>query len=289
MKRSVFFIGAVYGLITSLIIMAFSLGANALFNLPFFPFNLFDGLARLLPGGIIDAEIRTMVALITALRLGPTDSVAKLAEQLQSLILVALTGSAFGLFLALVGRFYRARMVRTGMISGLVLWAGLFVVEISLPTPPANRVIGLAWLMFLLVGWGWLLASLLQASEKGQLPAGRRADGSDGLPAFNRNVSRHTFLALTVSGIASLIFLGLGPGKRAPALNGCLFLRGRRIRRPPAYRFTGEVWAGVHFWSGCFTFPRRSGSAHQRLPRAHALKSPRRINFTGSISMRFRR
>ena len=61
MKRSVYRMGALYGTLTSLIVMAFAYLGNSIFALPFFPFNLFDWLTRHLPGVVIHTAIQLMV------------------------------------------------------------------------------------------------------------------------------------------------------------------------------------------------------------------------------------
>ena len=93
--------------------------AQQLLGLPFAAFDLFDWLARRLPGGLITSGIGAMVAAIRRVGVADTSAAAKTAEQ----------GLAIaGLFLALVvaGAVLFAVLRRTrwsGIIAGLVLGA----------------------------------------------------------------------------------------------------------------------------------------------------------------------
>jgi len=210
MKRSWWLITALMGFLTSLVVMAISFLANLAFSLPFLPFDLFEGLTRVLPGSIVDTGIKTMVAVITALHLGPTDTTAKLAEQLQGLGLIAITGVVFGLVLGWVERRRPAWLLGTGLAAGFILWVGMAFAEAVLPQSPAGLLIGLIWLLALLVGWGWLLVSLVAAYRVEPTPAPvvstMAALQMPGRP------TRRNFLWLLGSGIASAVVLSIGIG-----------------------------------------------------------------------------
>ena len=208
MKRSVYLMGILSGVSTSLIVMALAYLGNAIFSFPFFPFDLFDWLTRHLPGVLINTTIRVMVSMITALGLGPTDTIAKLAEQILALILVMITGIGFGLILAVVRQLRRGWLIWAGILGGLILWLGLVLVEFSLPETSPALLLGLAWLLVLFVGWGWVLSRLLGATISEVIsPDPQDAPvGSHG----GRIIGRREFLALAGSGLASLVVLALG-------------------------------------------------------------------------------
>jgi hypothetical protein len=64
MKRNPILIGIVLGLLTSILaIFVMSIGMN-LAGLPFAPFNLFDFMARVLPGAVITFGIDLMVSIV---------------------------------------------------------------------------------------------------------------------------------------------------------------------------------------------------------------------------------
>jgi hypothetical protein len=74
MRRPSLFLEALLGGLTSLPLIALSYLGQQWAALPFIPFDLFDWLARVLPGQIITNIIDLMVRLITLLGLGPNGS-----------------------------------------------------------------------------------------------------------------------------------------------------------------------------------------------------------------------
>ena len=81
MKRKSLLLGAVLGTLTSLPVIGLMYLGEQLAGLPFVPFDIFDWVARVLPGGLIAFVVQIMVSIITALQLGDTSTVAKLGEQ----------------------------------------------------------------------------------------------------------------------------------------------------------------------------------------------------------------
>ena len=208
MKRSVYLVGALYGLLTSLIVMAFAYLGNAFLTFPFFPFSLFDWLTRHLPGAVIHTTIQIMVSVIIALGLGPIDSIAKVAEQIQALVLISIIGIGFGLVMAVVRQLRQDWLLWAGLLGGLILWLGLVIVEISLPVTTPTLPVSLAWLLGLMGIWGWALARL----SAGTIHEVVFSPSPDVPIQSNQSriINRRKFLALAGSGLASLVVLALG-------------------------------------------------------------------------------
>ncbi len=229
MKRSFLLVGALFGLLTSLALMAVSYLGNILVNLPFLPFDLFDWLTRHLPGAIVEGAIQTMVTIIRALRLGPTDTTAKLAEQIQALGLVAITGVIFGLVMGWVASTRRRWLANTGWIGGVLLWLGMVLAETNLPQATTNLFFDLVWLLALLLGWGWLLYRIMDAyagdAERSRLavasaPTPQGAElASPVVPArapslvAGGTLTRRNFIGSVVGAVAGFIVLALGLAK----------------------------------------------------------------------------
>ena len=212
MKRSFLLVGALFGLLTSLALMAVSYLGNLLVNLPFLPFDLFDWLTRHLPGSIVETGIRSMVAIITALHLGPTASTAKLAEQIQALGLVAITGVVFGLVMGWVAATRRAWLASTGWVGGVLLWLGMALAETNLPQAVPNLLFfGLVWLLALLLGWGWLLYRIMDdyAGDTANLTAVNSLARAPTLTARG-SLTRRNFFINAAGGAAGLVVLALG-------------------------------------------------------------------------------
>ncbi len=212
MKRNELGLGALVGFISSLVVMAVSYLGNAVLGLPFLPFDLFDWLTRALPGGVIEFGLRNMISIIGALHLGPTDTTAKLAEQLLGLIIVAVTGAVFGLALVWIGRWRPAWLIRAGLVGGLVLWIGMAFAELSLPQDFGARFIGVVWLLILLAGWGWQLARQVDGIIARPAPAAAEGNAPAGVSVVTtaNAIPRRSFLALAGAGAVSFVVLALG-------------------------------------------------------------------------------
>jgi len=171
-NRPAIWTGAALGALTSLPVMGLSYLAERLLQVPFVPFEVFDWLARVLPGQIITTTIDLMVAVIRALQLGPTASTAKLAEQGQAIGIFLVTGAVLGAVLAVYARGSKSP-VGLGLTGGAVLLLAMIPVELTLGFPQAGPVTTLIWLAILFGAWGvvlvWLTvrarAALLQEPE----------------------------------------------------------------------------------------------------------------------------
>ena len=163
MRHSFWIVGAVLGVLTSLPLIALSFLGQQFAGLPFVPFDLFDWLARRLPGGAITLGIDAIVRAILALRLGPISGNAKLIEQAIALALVVIVGAIFGVLLALVLRRGSVVGWRAGSIGGFVLFllAAAMTYDLGFAGDPA---LPLAWLAVLLMGWGALLGNGISAT-----------------------------------------------------------------------------------------------------------------------------
>ena len=118
MKKEGLLKAALFGvLIGGAVIGAADLG-HRLAGLPFIPFDLFDWITRVLPGRLVVFGIETMVGLIRTLRLGPTDTTAKLAEQGLALIQFLGTWAVFGLIVGIIARRRPERAPVAGAAGG---------------------------------------------------------------------------------------------------------------------------------------------------------------------------
>jgi DMSO/TMAO reductase YedYZ molybdopterin-dependent catalytic subunit len=129
---------------------------------PFPAFDLFDLSARVLPGSLITYGIDTIVGIIRALHLGPTDTTAKLAERLMATGIFTVTLVVASLVYFAVARRVLSKSQRIGndsLLSGLVfgLIFGLPLVGVSLTfnhDATASPVVTIVWLLLAYVMWG---------------------------------------------------------------------------------------------------------------------------------------
>jgi DMSO/TMAO reductase YedYZ molybdopterin-dependent catalytic subunit len=156
-RKHSFLRGAVLGGVTGLGVTALFYLGQYVSNLPFLPFDIFDWMARHLPGPVIGFGIGTMVRVIDGLKLGPTAATAKLAEQSIAIVQFVVAGIVFGLVLTALARRLPNRAVLIGLLGGAISLAMALLVEFQLGFPQAGMLISIIWLAIVLLGWGWVL------------------------------------------------------------------------------------------------------------------------------------
>lgn len=195
--------GALVGALTTLPLIAlFALSAQIL-GTPFFPFDVFDWVARALPGPVITFGIDSMVGIIRGLNLGPTDQTAKLAEQALALGLFIVIGALAGaIFFALMRRGRGgASGSLPGLLLGLITGAPIALIALSVNINAlANPLISLIWGLALFLAWGAVVASIYRRLARGA----ETAAAVSGAAARVEPIDRRQFL-ITVGATSALI------------------------------------------------------------------------------------
>jgi DMSO/TMAO reductase YedYZ molybdopterin-dependent catalytic subunit len=198
MKRvSIIKAGFLGGLVGGAAIAVSYLG-HRIISLPYIPFDIFDWLARVLPGRLLAFSIDAMVAVIRALSLGPTAATAKLAEQGMALVQFAVGWVIFGAVLGFVGRRRPAPVPLLGVIGGGFLFAATLGIEIARDVRRAASPVTLVWLAVILWGGGALLGRGVAATSP-------TPDDSPG-----QNISRRRFLHLVGLGSFTVMVSAAG-------------------------------------------------------------------------------
>ncbi len=174
MKKTKVSTGALVGGITSIALIGMFYLGRQLFDLPLVPFDLFDWLARVLPGDVITIGIDGMVSLIEALNLGSTSDAAKLMEQLLAASMFIFGGVALG---AAVGylSFRTGRSGRQiGIFVGALAIAAISLVEFSLETTEMTLV-SILWTGVLLASWGFVVGVVVDSTDHDEVTEEVRA------------------------------------------------------------------------------------------------------------------
>lgn len=201
MKQPSLKFGLILGAISALPLIAISYLGNALAGLPFLPFDLFDWMTRVLPGSLVTFGIDSMVTTLRAVGLSVSET-AKLAEQLMALAIVVVIGAFLGLLVALALRQDRSRALRAGAIAAAPFFL-LFMVALLGLGPSGNIFLITLWVLLLLVGWGFSVASALRRASS---PAPNHATDED-QAAPGLDTSRREVL-LKFAGAAAGLTLG---------------------------------------------------------------------------------
>ncbi len=192
-------------ILTAPLITLFYIGDQVL-GLPFIPFDLFDWLARILPGEVITRVIDVMVDLIITLNLGETSSAAKRMEQLLAILTMFGMGAASGVLL------FAVRFVTPFWHFLLITALGAALGYISMlvnSTATADPMVSLIYtgLVFMLWGaaFGEVYARLkhLEPVYEGRSQAAIQSDLLD----------RRRFLVQLGSTSATLTIVGAGLGR----------------------------------------------------------------------------
>ncbi len=214
-KRPSILTGAVVGaLLTAPLTAIFFLG-DTVASLALVPLDIFDWLARTLPGGLVTFGIDRMIDVITGLNLGRLDTAAKTSEQLMGIGFFIVLGAA-------IGALFFAFMRRTplidglpGLIVGLAFGIPSLLISFSVNvTSAASPVVNVIWIMVLFVGWGlalqWVYRDLSDLpEEKPASPAPVETDAA--VPAAEmKRLSRRQFLLRVGGATASITVVGAG-------------------------------------------------------------------------------
>lgn len=200
-------------LVTAPLMALLYLGEQAA-DLPFVPFEVFDWLARTLPGDVIVRSIDALVRLIRALELGETSSTAKTLESLAALALVAGVVSAAGalLFVLLERRAMRDEnrpALVPGALAGIAVAVPLIAISLSVTRVSTPDEVSAAWLLSAFAGWGAAIAWL--GARLGTLaPTTQAATVTAGAPVMAQRLSRRAFLIRVGGATATLTVVGAG-------------------------------------------------------------------------------
>ena len=164
MKKLSMALAGALGLLVGGAAIAVTYLGHRLAGLPYLPFDIFDWMARALPGGLIAHTIDAMVGVIRGLRLGPTASTAKLAEQGMALAQFAVTWFVFGIVLASLGRRRPGRLLLYGSLGGVLLFISSAGIEGARGFQASGPLASLSWLAVVLIGGGALLGRALAAA-----------------------------------------------------------------------------------------------------------------------------
>src|SRR5215470_39166 len=124
--------GAMVGAMLMASLIAIFYLAWRLAGLPFVAFDVFDWMARTLPGSVIAFGIDAMVSVIRALHLGPTAETAKTVEKAMAIAGMLVTGAIAGTVLFAILRAFRGNYpYLLGVVIGAAVGAPVTIISRS--------------------------------------------------------------------------------------------------------------------------------------------------------------
>jgi len=148
--------GALVGaMLTAALLAAFYLGWR-LAGLPFVAFDVFDWLARMLPGSVVTYGIDTLVRIVRGLNLGDTAEAAKTTEKATAIAGMFFTGVMAGaVFFALARACRRERVVPLGLIAGAAVGAPALLISRNVgQTATTGQWLSGLWVLGAFLIWG---------------------------------------------------------------------------------------------------------------------------------------
>ena len=212
MKTKNIITGATVGGLLTAPLMALMYLADILVDLAFVPFDVFDWMARLLPGPVITFGIDTMIDTMRFLGLNVANT-AKTAEQAmavgQYLGLGILAGGVFFALLKL--QFSKPRFL-SGIVIGALFGFPAIAISIGLGSSKINPLFNLSWLLILYLAWGVGIIRIygkLLHFETLSKPV--KVDETE--PRHVEKLNRRQFLVLLGTGAATITVVGTGLGQ----------------------------------------------------------------------------
>lgn len=210
-SRHVLTYGVIAGILVTLPLMALLYLAEQAADLPYVPFDVFNWLARTLPGDVITRGIDAMVEVIHTLNLGETSSTAKTLEQLsaQVLFLALGSGAALVLWIAFSRLSWagegRARFL-PGAIAGALVSVPFVLISLDQHFSTAPDEVIVLWIVVAFAAWGvavqWIFTRLATAPQAAAV--------TPAMPPTVRAeyISRRAFLIRVGGATATLTVLG---------------------------------------------------------------------------------
>lgn len=192
--------GTVAGFLVTVLSLIILLLAQVLLGTAFVPFDLFDWMARILPGGLVTFGIDLIVSIIAALNLENTSGTAKTAEHILAISIVLGLGALGGRLLFIWWR-RGERDPRSGLIIGVIIGAVLALISAGVnQSATASRFVSMALIAAVFAGWGGVLRWLYDRLT----------------PLFPHELAgglnRRQFLIRVGGATAALTFAGVGLG-----------------------------------------------------------------------------
>jgi DMSO/TMAO reductase YedYZ molybdopterin-dependent catalytic subunit len=165
MKRTFIVRSTLLGGVISLIVTIVTFIGHLLAGLSFIPFDIFDWMARVLPGPLIAHVIDAIVATINRFNLGPTASTAKMVEQGIAVVQFIIFGLIIGLIIGLTSWRKPIRSSNLGLGAGIVLWLIAVIIDGYLDFPSDGPLLSILWLGVVLISAGWYLGKWIAAIQ----------------------------------------------------------------------------------------------------------------------------
>lgn len=199
--------GVLLGLLLTAPLVGLMYLANQVAGLPFVPFDLFNWLVRVLPGGIITFGIDAMIDTMLFLGMDVADT-AKTAERIMAVLQFLAVGVVISLIFFGVMAWGRRQADRlAGLVAGALFGLPLIGISLAITQSSVPPLVSLIFLLVLFLGWGLLLAEGYQRLIS-EPESAAPAEAAPDVAVLNRR----QFLVRLGAASATITVVGAGVG-----------------------------------------------------------------------------
>ena len=184
-----------------------------LFSLPFAPYDLFDWLARELPGWLVTFWVDFMVIVLRGASAGRTAAAAKTGEQALAIAVLVAAGAAIGAAMFFALRFSEEPASLLGAVLGGALGAGIVLIESGLQRLGGPWHVDAIWIVATFLAWGLALGQVHDRWRDLE----REAVSAEGTRRLDRRrfLSRVAWLAMAPAAVAATAAALVNRGRSA--------------------------------------------------------------------------
>jgi DMSO/TMAO reductase YedYZ molybdopterin-dependent catalytic subunit len=166
--------GAWAGLVWTAALVAVSFLGWKTVGLPFAPFDIFDWIVRLLPGGVVTFAIEASVAISRVFGVTNIGAAAKAGDQILAIAGLLATGTAAGAVLFALLSTSDEPALLFGAVLGVMLGGLALIAERRLGRLPPDSIAPAVWVGTTFLAWGCGIGEAFDRARAGHFSAGRR-------------------------------------------------------------------------------------------------------------------
>ena len=212
MKTQTIGLGALVGGLLIVPTVAVMYLADNWLNFSFAPYDIFDWIARILPGAVVTFGIDLMIDSLQMLGLNVADT-AKTAEQIQAVLAFAIAGVGASIIVySFVGRRAAGSGPRLGLLVGAILGLPIAMISASISQVSTSGFFIFLWVLVVFCVWGvTTVATARRLLPQFSLTTGGSSPQTE-TPSV-KVVGRRQFLIQMGAATATVTVVGAGLGR----------------------------------------------------------------------------
>ena len=211
MKANIGF-GVLCGALVTIALTAVLYLADQLAGTPFVPYDLFDWMARVLPGAVVTFGLDLMIDVLRVVGVSVAGT-AKTAERVMAVGQFLLLGTAAGTIFFVIARLRGTSPdVVTGIVAAALLGLPMIAISVAIGGSTLQPVLVVLWLAVAFAAWGLAVryAYVRLYPEEEKVPEAQLETGAASVPGAG--LGRRQFLIQIGAATATITVAGSGLG-----------------------------------------------------------------------------